>query len=581
VPIAAALREAAIPFRAVELEPLQQRPEVLDALALARALVNPQDRVAWLGLLRAPWCGLSLQDLHTLVSADDPELLARPVPELLDERRLLLSSEGQAAADRVLGTLAFAETLRFAQPTVSPGTFLEQVWLRMGGAHCVDALGRANADLLWSALDKLPEGEQDLFGPALGAALDKLMALPDPAGDNDCGVQLMTIHKSKGLEFEVVIVPELQAKTAQGSLKLLSWLERGVAEPGISDEPTEFLVAPLQSKGSERSSAKEWVDRIYRERERQEMRRLLYVAATRAREELHLCARPSYKREKDGSLSLAEPRESLLATAWPALEDEVHNRFDTWRTAAEPATIASLAAAGEKASLSVPARGTPLWRLPADFRMEQERTAAIANETRIVGAGQFYERHEGGVLSRALGTAVHALFEELARLLVKKEWEEARHALAQMEPWIAAQVRSAGVERAQVARLAAKAMETVLAASRDPAGQWILSPHPEAASEVRWAGVVAGNLRTVQVDRIFRAGALPQAAGDSAWWVIDYKTAHEDDVDAASALPALRRIFAPQLDAYARILRNLHGAEVSVCAGLYYPRMLQLDWWEV
>ena len=68
-PIAAALREAEIPFRAVELEKLATRPEVLDALALARALLNPQDRVAWLGVLRAPWCGLSLDDLHTLAGA--------------------------------------------------------------------------------------------------------------------------------------------------------------------------------------------------------------------------------------------------------------------------------------------------------------------------------------------------------------------------------------------------------------------------------------------------------------------------------------------------------------------------------
>ena len=48
-PVAAALREAGIPFAAVDLEKLKERPEVLDALALARALLNPHDRIAWLG----------------------------------------------------------------------------------------------------------------------------------------------------------------------------------------------------------------------------------------------------------------------------------------------------------------------------------------------------------------------------------------------------------------------------------------------------------------------------------------------------------------------------------------------------
>ena len=75
VPIAAALRQAFIPFRAVDLEALLDRPEIIDALSLARALFNPHDRVAWLGVLRAPWCGLSVADLHTLTSADSPELL--------------------------------------------------------------------------------------------------------------------------------------------------------------------------------------------------------------------------------------------------------------------------------------------------------------------------------------------------------------------------------------------------------------------------------------------------------------------------------------------------------------------------
>ena len=61
----------------------------------------------------------------------------------------------------------------------------------------------------------------------------------------------------------------------------------------------------------------------------------------------------------------------------------------------------------------------------------------------------------------------------------------------------------------------------------------------------------------------------------------DYKTAHADAPDSASALPALRTLFAPQLEAYAKILRNLHGEDAVLRAGLYYPRMLALDWWEM
>ena len=102
-----------------------------------------------------------------------------------------------------------------------------------------------------------------------------------------------------------------------------------------------------------------------------------------------------------------------------------------------------------------------------------------------------------------------------------------------------------------------------------------------AASEAAWAGVVAGALRSVRVDRVFRAGPAPCSEGEDCWWIIDYKTAHADNIEPDQALPELRQLFAPQVEAYGEILRKLHGAETRIVAGLYYPRMLVLDWWEL
>ena len=595
-PIAQALREAQIPFRAVELEKLGDRPEILDALALARALLNPQDRISWLGVLRSPWCGLTLADLHMLTSADDPSLLARPIPELMAERQALLSDPGRQAVSHILQVMDSLPALRSSQPIASLGTWLRQIWQRLGGAACVDATASANLDLLWSCLDRLPGGEQDLLGPALNAALDKLTALPDPAASTESGVQLMTIHKSKGLEFEVVIVPDLQAGTRNNKQSMLSWLERGLADPDDSGGITEFLIAPQQSKGDDRGRSKAWVDRVYRERESQEDRRILYVAATRARDQLHLFARPSYKVEKDGSLTLCEPSNSLLATAWPALEPDVRAAFDIWKETREPApaAIADLAASSETNLLVMPAPAKPtlLRRLPPGHHegapsfpdLFAERVgsstfaAAPASET---SEGRLYTRHEGGMLSRALGTAVHALLEELARLRTSNDWPAARAALHKFAPRIAARVRALGVDQAKAAALAAEALQLALNASNHLTAQWILSPHANADTEVRWAGVVSGSVSTVRVDRVFRAGLTPESDGEQAWWIVDYKAVHSAAPDPAAALPTLRTLFAPQLETYARFLRNLHGRDAVIRAGLYYPRMLLFDWWEI
>jgi ATP-dependent exoDNAse (exonuclease V) beta subunit len=185
------------------------------------------------------------------------------------------------------------------------------------------------------------------------------------------------------------------------------------------------------------------------------------------------------------------------------------------------------------------------------------------------------------LLSRALGTAVHAFLEELSRLRIELDWEAARAALQEFEPRIAANVRAAGVDRRTSSNIAAEALQLALNASHSPQGQWILSPHADAASELRWAGVVAGSLRAVQVDRVFRAGLNPRSEGHDAWWIVDYKTAHADDLDPVETLPELRSLFAPQLEAYATVLRNLHGQDAVLRAALYYPRMMLLDWWEL
>jgi hypothetical protein len=157
-------------------------------------------------------------------------------------------------------------------------------------------------------------------------------------------------------------------------------------------------------------------------------------------------------------------------------------------------------------------------------------------------------------------------------------------ALTGFEPRIAAQVRAVGLDQPQATRIAAEALQLALKASHDPIGSWILSPHAAAASEAAWAGVVAGDLRSVRVDRVFQAGPTPGAKGEDCWWIIDYKTTHDDYMDLNQTLPELRELFAPQLEAYAGILRNLGGGDALACsirAGLYYPRLSLLDWWEL
>lgn len=591
-PLASALRDAGIPFRAVELENLSERPEILDAVALTRALFDPQDRVAWLGVLRAPWCGLSLAELHGIAGTDEGSRISPPIPDQLRDRLDRLSPESRLAAERVLSAWSSLSELRLNLPTAATGTLIHQIWRSLGGDACVDAAARANLALYWRLLDDLPNGERDVVGPALDAALADLCALPDPGSSTDAGVQLMTIHKSKGLEFEIVIVPDLQAQGGRGSLEMLSWLERGLPEPDEEGALTEFLIAPVQYKGADPGTAKRWVDRARRDRESQEMRRILYVGATRAREELHLFAQPAYKVNSEGTEQLVEPSKCLLATAWPALSEEIQAQFAARTSAAQSALSASneivlqsLAASGRDNLLVMPSPAQPtiIRRLPPDFSAPGANIIGSRRTPELVGLGESptYTRHEGGLLSRALGNAVHKLLEELSRLRQAMDWNACRAALEQLRPRTQASIRALGISGPAAENISKDAHEIALKATHEPNGQWILSPHVESATEAAWAGTLSGALHQIRIDRLFRAGLTPSSEGDDALWIIDYKTARVDGNHSASAISALRETFRTQLETYASILRNVHGADNQIRAGLYYPRMAQFDWWEI
>jgi ATP-dependent exoDNAse (exonuclease V) beta subunit len=68
--IVEALKGAGVRYRAVEIEQLGEKQVVQDLYALTRALTHLADRVAWLSILRAPWCGLTLAELSSFFEAE-------------------------------------------------------------------------------------------------------------------------------------------------------------------------------------------------------------------------------------------------------------------------------------------------------------------------------------------------------------------------------------------------------------------------------------------------------------------------------------------------------------------------------
>jgi len=291
-----AFKRAGIPY-AVEIERhFYGAPEIGDLLNLLRALDDPDDRVAVTGLLRSPLAALSDDGLLSLARAGaldyrkDPP--ARSLPEderraaarLFETLRTLRARAGRAPLGELVSS-ALTETrlpelaarAYHGQQTVSNLLKLQRL-----AAEASESRGATlkdfTAEVRESARESRREGESPLADERLEA------------------VRIMSVHKSKGLEFPVVFVANLSARPATG--------DKPSARPDWTTGRTALRV------GAEASAASALADAREKLMERRESVRLLYVAMTRAKEQLILLGR-----EKAESGSLASHLDA--AGAWP------------------------------------------------------------------------------------------------------------------------------------------------------------------------------------------------------------------------------------------------------------------------
>ena len=551
------LREAEIPFRAVEIEQLDDRQEVKDLTALTRALLQPMDRIAWLTVLRAPWCGLTLRDLHTLCGGDLKEFAARPMLALLRERVSVLSEDGRTRAKRVHAVLETA--LRGKHRQVSLARWVERTWTTLGGRACVDSAGYENVRAFFAMLEDLgPEAA------GLEQRIAELCAQPDPLADERCGVQLMTIHKAKGLGFDVVVVPGLEGGTRPDQQALLRWIEQTRLVGESEQEEREFVVAPIGRNGEE-GGIYRWIGEQQAKRENQEARRLLYVAATRAREELHLLGTANIK--KDTHELTAGSSRSLLGIAWPALAEEFEQ--------AREEQVEVPAAPPRQTLLAFPPP-ILLHRLPADWKPPGHATVGV---TESQEPAETIERPRGSLAARAFGTVVHALLEELAR--------RPGIDLDELRGWrsrASVMLRSAGLPRAEADPQSAEVVRALVGVLQDTTGRWILGARADAQTEISWSswsalGGAGEVVQTLRGDRIFRAGAEPHSYGETHLWIVDYKTARHGTSGIDAFLQSEKEKYLQQLEAYAGIMRKVHGENLPLRLALYYPLLARLVWW--
>ncbi|MGC8548623.1 MAG: UvrD-helicase domain-containing protein [Acidobacteriaceae bacterium] len=583
--IAPTLRRLGIPYRAVEIEPLAERQELLDLNSLIRALLHPMDRIAWLAVLRAPWCGLTLADLHILTGSDHPSARATPMLDLIEHNQQQLNPGARQRLQRTVSILRRALDARPRQSQIgSFAEWIERTWRALGGHLCLNATALENSQVFFALLDSVAPDAAQILSGEFQRQLEKLYAQPDPSVSETCGVQLMTIHKAKGLGFDVVIVPALERGTRREDPPLIASLQRSNPQTG---QP-EYLIAPIGEKGAQQHRIYDWIQSQIKHRNAEETKRLFYVACTRARQELHLIGTASFSDK-----GLATPRPgSLLHTAWPALAAFFEAAYNQQQPEPAPqpygAEIIAFPTPSQPGELAQVAAQTEAQPEPTFHRLRLDANLAPASANVAIAAAapastqdREFHRPEGSRLARVIGSTLHLLLQRLGPQIAAQSIQPVH-----LESQITALLRASALDARQSQTALRELLQMIAACQADPIARWLLAEHPGAQSEASWTGWLNGTLRTLRADRIFHAGPEPlTSAGPQCLWIIDYKTSHNAAENLDEFFASQRLAYSPQLAAYARVARAASSAiaDMPVRLGLYYPGLTgtkRFDWWE-
>ncbi len=536
-----ALETCAIPYITVAGRGFYDRPEIRDVLNLLRALADPWDDMALAGLLLSPAFGLSLQGLARLhwPAEHSSALYLALLGDLA-----ALPERDRPVAERAR---AFLVELLPLVDRVSVAELLQRVvaWTDYR------AILAAGAHRLWRNLDKLLADAQASGVLQVQAFLEYLDTLKDvgaregeAAVEAEGAVRLMTIHKSKGLEFEFVVLADASRATPNQSAAFYLLPEAGLAlKPDrVDSEPLAYRYARMMDKYQSESEAC----------------RLLYVALTRAKEKVLVSGHFTAKETK---LAVTGWMKELLAAAGfdinTTLPDPVpqhslvlHSGQPLWiwtQVDLPPDGVRGVVAAQAHASPQAGAR--PLF----DSLVEPEREPSVnvqeAAETEELewpawrATGQAPQ-----LLGRAIGKMVHkaiqrwrfpaggALGEELGGAL-----ESLLERVAQEEGVVAVDQRRFALDEA--ARLLARFRAHPLWQAIEQAA---LRQHEVPYARLRPDGAT----EVGYIDLLFRAH---ESAG---WSLVDFKS---DTIHNQAELDQLIDRYTRQAQRYTHAVRALLG----------------------
>ena len=527
------LRDAGIAYEAIDIDRLTDLPEIIDVLALTRAFVQLGDRVAWLGLLRSPWVGLSWPDLHRLVfNAPHASVLEC----LMDTQQMAtLSPEGQQAAVKFIGN--FQPHLG-ADCSTALHRRVEGAWFDLGGPGLLrDAAAVENVYRYLGVLASLETG----------GTLPDFVELQDQldtehvSTNESARLQIMTMHKAKGLQFDHVLLHGLGRYPRPRTPAVMSWFDLPDAHGG-----EEKIISPVGRRDElTRDRVHQFIEKTEAAKDAHETGRLLYVACTRARKSLHLVGNVEISRDFE---RLRKPQSStLLSLLWPAVESQYEQAFEGFEPPSAPV--------GESDTVwiePVLRRFESPWRLPDLAPVPGQPEAADEEE----GSTYKVDYYWVGAEARMAGTIVHRWLQLAADGKASLVTTTLDSLLPASKRWL----RELGAGEDMLDPICERVIAALEGVASDAKGRWLLQA--DGSAELALSAFVKGRIQSIVIDRVC-------IDDDGTHWIVDYKTSTHEGGNLQAFLQSECDRYRGQLQKYANIYAAYSGAKLR-CA-LYFP----------
>ena len=494
-------KENQLPYQAVEIDRLRDTQYIVDLLTLCRLVQNPSDKIAWLAFLRGPWCALTHNELFKFFNPDGQTLRRRKPVNYLDRLNTFIDTDSCDAPNRLRQTYAaLARAIRSRQKR-SFSDVVELLWITIGGPEALPGVSATEDVLTFFGLVNNHQ-EHGLLNQwdAFESALDKLYANPSSTDVNP--IQLMTMHKSKGLEFDTVFLPSLQKRSRSNDAEALYWLENSDA-----NQHRTFALSPIKPhRDTTDDPITKFMKNTRSQRETLESNRLFYVACTRAKQRLYLCA--ELDTNDDGEFK-PPASSSLLGNIW------AHCQADIQRI--------------EHAIDGHEENGHMHGTLPQNHTPEIGRILAFPNDRTVPFAAEHDEANlkitvfdNAGLDvfeefnnkdNNAIATGV--VFHRVLNIACKHGWgQEPPADLMSFKPFWKAQLQQHGVDQGTSAHISDQFYEWITTLLNDEKTQWLLDPtHKSSAAELE---IIDSDNRVHIIDRTF--------IEHDTRWIVDYKT---------------------------------------------------------